>query len=161
MSETHRGRKGDGAGQSYAHELSQDAKGVAFAYGGVDPGTLHAGGRLVKVHSVHYSIGRAGRYLLHVGLRQQAAELMGSPFELYVAPSIAHATWTHLARQDLPLRGVVGEQSKGVRVVSGDRMGNRCLIGGAPLRVTCSEERRGKDAVSPAYSKGPKGVLVL
>ena len=33
---------------TFAHELSQDAKGVAFAYGGVDPGTIHAGGRLVR-----------------------------------------------------------------------------------------------------------------
>ena len=42
-----------------------------FAFGGVDPGTLHAHGKLVKVHSVHYSIGLAGKYRLHVGLRQQ------------------------------------------------------------------------------------------
>ena len=62
---THRGRwvepprVASGPGTSYAHELTADAKGVAFAFGGVDPGTIHAAGRIIKAHQVHYSIGRA------------------------------------------------------------------------------------------------------
>ena len=46
----------------------------------VYPGTLHAKGELVKTHTVHYSIGAAGKYLMHIGLRQKSATLPGSPF---------------------------------------------------------------------------------
>ena len=134
------GRRPHAGGPSYAHELAADPKGVAFAFGGVDPGILHAAGRLVKVHSVHYSIGRAGKYRLHVGLRQQAALLKGSPFELTVAPGVAHATWTRLQQGGTALRSVVGEKSQGVLLTSGDRMGNRCHVGGAPVRVFCANE---------------------
>ena len=68
---------------SFHHELSADKYG--FAFGGVDPGTLHAHGKLVKVHSVHYSIGLAGAYKLHVALRQQMAKLPGSPFRCAIS----------------------------------------------------------------------------
>ena len=63
---------------SFLHELSADKYG--FAFGGVDPGTLHAHGKLIKVHHVSYSVGLAGRYKLHVSLRQQMVPLPGSPF---------------------------------------------------------------------------------
>ena len=157
------GRKLQGvgtAGPSFAHELMADERGVAFAYGGVDPGTVHAGGKLVRVHSVHYSVGRAGRYKLHVGLRQQSSEVAGSPFELYVAPGIAHATWTHLASDDLPLHSVVGETSKGVRVISGDRMGNRCLVGGAPLQVWVAQHTEDEEIQTKCIDNGDGTYLV-
>lgn len=51
----------DIAGPCFAYELRNDDHGVAFAFGGIEPGTLHAHGHRVKVHSVHYSVGRAGR----------------------------------------------------------------------------------------------------
>ena len=35
---------------------------------------------------MHYSIGLAGSYRLHVGLRQQGLSLPGSPFDLHVDP---------------------------------------------------------------------------
>ena len=132
------GRKGQHEspqGPSYAHELAADAKGVAFAFGGVDPGTLHAGGKAVKTHTVHYSIGKAGNYLLHIGLRQQGQILFGSPFHLSISAGQAHPAWTkvQLDGLTLPLRSVVGEEAKGVIVVASDRMGNRCLVGGAPV----------------------------
>ena len=63
------------AQQSFEHELKADRKGVGFAYGGVTPGTLHARGQLVRTHTVYYSVGLAGKYKLHVGLRQQSAAL--------------------------------------------------------------------------------------
>ena len=122
------------AGPSCAHELYSDKTGIAFGYGGVDPGTLHAHGRLVKTHTVHYSIGRAGRYLLHVGLRNQKAALPGSPFELTVDPGSAHAVSTKLSTNQLPLKGTVGETGS-VRIVTCDRMGNLCIVGGAPVQV--------------------------
>ena len=59
-------------GTSYAFELAECSRGIAFAFGGVYPGTLHAHGALVKTHQVSYSIGAAGKYLLHIGLRQQS-----------------------------------------------------------------------------------------
>ena len=127
----------DSAGPSFAHELTACQKGVAFAFGGVDPGTLHAKGRIVSVHTVHYSIGKAGRYKLHVSLRPASAMLPGSPFDLVITPGIAHREMTHLAPGSLPLRGVVGETSNGVELLASDRMGNRCRVGGAPVKVTC------------------------
>jgi hypothetical protein len=131
------GGQRDRAGPSFAHEIDQDPKGVAFAFGGVDPGTLHAKGHLVKVHNVHYSIGRAGMYRLHVALRQQAAVLPGSPFELTISPGVAHREMTRLDADSLPLRGVVGSESGGVVLVTSDRMGNRCLVGSAPVNIHC------------------------
>ena len=140
----HSARRGQvigAGGPSYAHELDDDPHGVAFAYGGVDPGTLHAAGKIVKVHSVHYSIGRAGVYRLHVGLRQQSCMLKGSPFELHVKPGVAHHSASRLLAEDLPLQGIVGKVSKGVRLVTHDRMSNRCLVGGAPVQVSCSSNK--------------------
>ena len=133
-------------GPSCAHELEADKSGIAFAYGGIDPGTLHAHGKLVKCHQVHYSVGRAGQYLLHVGIRNQAAPLPGSPFELTVLPGAAHPVATSLPMNDMgiaaPLQGIVGEAGS-VTIVTSDRMGNRCQVGGAPLRVeTKSKELR-------------------
>ena len=46
MSPGRRGQHDNPQGPSYAHELDADAKGVAFAFGGVDPGTLHAAGKV-------------------------------------------------------------------------------------------------------------------
>ena len=100
------GRKGqheNPQGPSYAHELAADAKGVAFAFGGVDPGTLHAGGKAVKSHMVHYSIGKAGNYLLHIGLRQQGQILLGSPFHLSISAGQAHPAWTKVQIDGLTL----------------------------------------------------------
>lgn len=122
------------AGPSCAHELIADKTGIAFAYGGVDPGTLHAHGKLVKTHTVHYSCGRAGKYLLYVGLRNQKAALPGSPFELTVDPGPAHPAATRLPAELLPLQGVVGEMGS-VRFFTRDRMGNLCTVGAAPVKV--------------------------
>ena len=125
-------------GPSCAHELESDKSGIGFAYGGVEPGTLHAHGKLIKCHQVHYSVGRAGQYLLHIGIRNQAAPLPGSPFELTVLPGAAHPVATSLSMDEtgraLPLRGVVGEAGS-VTIATSDRMGNKCKVGGAPLRV--------------------------
>lgn len=141
MSTARASRNGEGSGPSYAHELASDPTGVAFAFGGVDPGTLHAKGRLVAVHTVHYSVGRAGRYRLHVGLRQQGGEpLPGSPFELSIQPNAAHPEMTKLMPGLLPLRGTVGEASSGLELVTSDKMGNRCLVGGAPVQVKCTRD---------------------
>ena len=38
-------------------ELSSDATGIGFAFGGIYPGIIHAHGNLVENHSVSYSIG--------------------------------------------------------------------------------------------------------
>ena len=122
-------------GPSMAYEVNDDPEGVAFAYGGLHPGTLHASGKLVRSHQVRYSIGRAGHYKLHVGLRAQAIALPGSPYSLYVAPSNAHALSTSLV-DSLPLTGVVGDEwscTCTLNVV--DRMGNRCVTGGANIMV--------------------------
>ena len=96
-----------GVGMSLANEL-MDKRGIGFAFGGVTPGTLHAKGQLVKVHTVQYSVGLAGSYLLHVGLRQQGVALPGSPFRLVVSPGNAYAAATRLSRpttQPAPLAG--------------------------------------------------------
>lgn len=128
------------AGPSCAYELLADKTGIAFAYGGVDPGTLHAHGRLIKTHTVSYSVGKAGQYLLFVGLRNQKAALPGSPFELTVEPGPAHPGATMLPTAMLPLKGVVGEMGS-VRFVTCDRMGNLCIVGEAPVRVDAKTEK--------------------
>ena len=85
------------------NEMSSDDHGVGFAFGGVDPGTLKAKGQLFKQHTVHYSIGRAGTYKLHVGLRQQSAPLPGSPFMLTIKPGVAYAPSTRLPARAVEL----------------------------------------------------------
>ena len=123
---------------SQAHELSNDKAGFAFAFGGVEPGSLHAHGTIIKAHTVRYSVGLAGRYWLHVGLRQQAVALPGSPFLLVVSPGAAHAQTTHLEVRDLPLRGGVGkapEDGCTVLIHTSDRMGNLCTNGGALVQA--------------------------
>ena len=52
-------------------ERAADPSAIGFAYGGVFPGVLHAHGQLHAAHKVTYSIGRAGRYLLHGARRQR------------------------------------------------------------------------------------------
>ena len=131
---SHEQQRAARAGPSCTHELASDVTGIAFAYGGVDPGTLHAHGRLIKTHTVSYSVGKAGQYLLFVGLRNQRMALPGSPFELSVEPGIAHPIATKLDRALLPLNGIVGDIGS-VRFVTCDRMGNRCIEGGAPVNV--------------------------
>lgn len=101
---------------------------------------LHAHGQVVKFHTVRYSIGLAGRYWLHVGLRQQETRLVGSPFLLEVSPGAAHARSSPLPADALPLTGLVrplkgGEVSCELLVTLRDRMGNRCTSGGAALTV--------------------------
>ena len=65
---------------AYRDEIDADPTGIGFAFGGVDPGTLHAAGRLHRTHTVHYSVGRAGRYLMHVGLRLLCPATLSAPF---------------------------------------------------------------------------------
>ena len=121
-------------GPSLAHEIEHDAQGIAFAYGGIHPGTMHAGGKMVRSHNVRYSIGRSGKYKLHIGIRQQAISLPGSPFKLYVSPAQAHAPSTSLPADALPLKGVVGDDwSCSCTLFVSDKMGNRCVTGGAPI----------------------------
>jgi hypothetical protein len=121
-----------------------DPTGIGFAFGGVYPGHLHSKGRLHEKHVVSYSVGRVGRYLLHVRLRQQALPLPGSPFALTVSPGAADARSTHLVCDDMPLRGTVGlADSEGCRLVlaTSDVMGNVCTSGGAPVEVACDSEK--------------------
>jgi len=62
--------------------------------------------------------------------------LPGSPFPLYVAPSTAHAPSTSLPQASLQLKGTVGESwTCSCTLFASDRMGNRCVTGGAPIKV--------------------------
>ena len=129
-----------GVGPSYKHEVLDDEAGIAFGYGGLFPGTLHARGQLVKTHTVSYSVGCAGKYLLHVGLRQKAHILPGSPFVLEVRPGPAHALSTIIDPERLPLETIVGTDGQ-LRLKMCDKMGNRCIEGGAPLQVSIAPTR--------------------
>lgn len=77
--------------RAYVEDLKADPRRIGFAYGGVNPGRLHARGQLVEEHQVHYSIGASGHYLMHVRLRRngQRASLPGSPFLLHVTAGMA------------------------------------------------------------------------
>jgi len=124
-------------------EMAADPNGLGFAYGGIHPGTLHARGKLVEMHTVSYSVGLVGEYLLHVRLRQQAAALPGSPFRLLVTPGLGHARSCKV-----PPGMVVGNVGKnigtpgadpgcGITFHTYDLMGNKCIQGGA--KVTGNE----------------------
>ena len=85
---------------AYWDDMQADPRGIGFAYGGVNPGRLHAKGQLVDQHAVQFSIGTCGTYLLYVALRQPRPatvanadlgqlgdwQVPGSPFLLKVAP---------------------------------------------------------------------------
>ena len=133
---------------SFAHELSVDPQG--FAFGGCDPGTLHAHGKIFKVHQVHYSVGLAGRYRLHVGLRHQMLPLPGSPFELLVEPGKAYAASTKLPTSSLPLSGVASEDLQhGMVFKTADMLGNFCTKGGSDIVMQLS--KRGHDEHSAIH----------
>jgi hypothetical protein len=116
-----------------------DPTGVGFAFGGVLPGTLHAKGTLVDAHKVHYSIARAGRYMLHVRLHKEGRPLPNSPFALTVVPGPAHPAFTMLSTKGQPLRGNVGlgeEEGCSLILRTADRSGNLCTSGGAAVAVS-------------------------
>lgn len=100
-----------------------------------------AGGRFIaRTTRVALQVGKTGRYWLHVGLRQQAVPLAGSPFLLEVRTGAAHARSSHLPKDQLPLVGKAtraGGVSCSLVVVLCDRMGNRCTTGGAVLHSVC------------------------
>ena len=136
---------------SFAHEMNIDPLG--FAFGGVDPGTLHAHGKLVKVHSVHYSVGLAGEYKLHVGLRQQMAPLPGSPFHLVVEPGYAYPASSKLPAASLPLKGVADQEwQHGLTFVTADILGNACTRGGGKLTMKLSKNKDEHEAAPVEFS---------
>ena len=121
-------------------ELSADPTGTGFAFGGLYPGTLHARGKIFETHSVSYSIGIVGEYLMHVRLRQQAAALPGSPFRLTVLPSLAHARSCRLPLAEMNggivgLVGAAADRNAGTSMTFAtfDLIGNRCVEGGAKI----------------------------
>ena len=122
---------------SVQSEVECDPTAIGFAYGGVNPGWLHSKGTLPEVHKVSYSVGRAGRYLLHVRLHQAGAAVPGSPFELTVRPGHARATATKLPAVDL-LKGHVGtgtDDGCEIKFWTHDGIGNPCVEGGAKITV--------------------------
>jgi len=123
-------------GPSYAAEVRADPQGIAYAFGGLYPGTLHSHGQLVRAHEVTFSIGRAGAYKLHVALRHQGRALPGSPFALHVVPGRASARWTRLDTMTARPLVLRADAAGSARLVSYDNVGNRCVLGGVALEVT-------------------------
>jgi len=122
-------------------ELEADPAGIAFAFGGMEPGILHAHGQLHEVHKVSYSIGVAGQYLLHIRFRQQAITMPGSPFQLTVVPAAAYAASTKLQAE--VLHGMVGlteEDGCECELRTADKMGNFCIEGGSKIRIVTGAE---------------------
>lgn len=142
----------------FEDELASDPEGICFAFGGVDPGTMHAHGQLHDVHRAHYSVGRVGKYLLHIGLRSQALPLPGSPFTLIVLPGSAHAQSTCISPALAMLSGRVGEGlDDGCRlsINASDKMGNLCIAGGAKVDCTCSNSSvqcKSRDNLDGSYT---------
>lgn len=140
---------------AFWNEVTSDPKGVGFAFGGVEPGRLHAKRKCVEVHKMMYAIGRAGKYRFHIGLRLQNCPLPGSPFELEVTPGPASPITT-MVPSDLKLRGEVGagvvkdanavhdpaaNHGCSLTLQTFDFMGNRCTVGGAKLSCASAEPR--------------------
>ena len=125
---------------SVQSEVSCDDSHIGFAFGGVHPGWLHSKGNLAEVHKVSFSIGRVGRYLLHVRLRKAGAPIPGSPFALTVRPGPAHAAASRLPTAEQPLRGRVGtDPEDGCRMIlrTHDQIGNASTAGGAHVENIC------------------------
>lgn len=150
------------ASSVFQNELSSDPSGIGFAFGGIEPGRLHAHGRPVDTHKAYFSIAMCGKYYLHVGLRRQGVSLPDSPFRLEVIPGPAHPLATTVPKEALPLRGVVGfDTGKGQGccfvLQTRDKMGNACRLGGAILEgssshnsvhVTCKDLGDGTFSIS-------------
>jgi len=147
-------------GSSFVHELAEGPRKIAFACGGVFSGTLHAHGALIKTHQVSYSVGAAGKYLMHVGLRQQSVVLPGSPFALEVKPGPAHAPSTKFPEDVLPLQTVVGTQGRLVVHLS-DCMGNKCIEGGAHLEVSVNTNGAPKAALTCKCDDQQDGTFLV
>lgn len=113
-------------------EINADPSGIGFAFGGVYPGVLYAKGKMHDKHKVSFSVGKVGKYLLHVRLRQMAVALPGSPFRLEVSPNDANALSTKLPAQAIAGKvGTDGTSGCGVTIKTFDLMGNACVAGGA------------------------------
>ena len=124
----------------YSEELKSDPSGVGFAFGGVEPGTAHAKGRLHKVHKVSYSVGAVGVYRLHVCLRNQALPLPGSPWTLTVSPGPPYPFFSTIEGGEAQMQGSVGsDEDSGCYTVlrAADKLGNWCTTGGAKINSTC------------------------
>lgn len=119
--------------RAYSLELTATSDATSFAFGGVYPGVLHAHGKPHAWHKVSYSIGVAGKYLLHVRLRKQAVSLPGSPFPLNVEPGMPFALASRLSVR--ALSGEVGEACT-LTLAASDRMGNPCDKGGGHVTIT-------------------------
>jgi hypothetical protein len=132
----------------YLQELHSDPKGIGFAFGGVEPGRLHAKGELIETHKVHYSIAVCGVYRFHVGLRHDGVELPGSPFLLHVTAGPASALSTRVPTEALPLAGVVGDKG-GCELLlqASDKMGNRCTSGSAAVACFAGSKEKKVDTV--------------
>ena len=64
---------------AFWNEVTSDPSGVGFAFGGVEPGRLHAKGKCVEVHKLFYSIGRAGRTCSTSACATRASRCRGRP----------------------------------------------------------------------------------
>ena len=86
-----------------------------------------------------FSIGKVGRYLLHVRLRHQGLPLPGSPFRLVVTPGPAHRSTTVIDAS--VLSGSVGYGAAdgcSLLLRTHDAVGNACVEGGAKVVLSCS-----------------------
>ena len=141
---------------AFLRQLDADSSGIGFAYGGIDPGRLHAHEH--DFHKVRYVICRAGTYLLHCGLRRPngSVPLPGSPFKLVVDPGSAYALTTRIPDDVLPLSGALelalpkeaGAKSEPrcictLNLQARDRMGNACKQGGANVVCGCTDAESG------------------
>ena len=143
-------------------EVQEDPEGIGFALDSLYPGRIHAHGKVVPSHRVRFSVGRSGVFRLYVGSRPQSKLLPGAPFIVNVLPGQASPRWTRLdsgvpgvysssslsasSQDDLPHNGAVvlhamagetREERRGPTVITCDISGNRCITGGARVRIEC------------------------
>ena len=91
---------------------------------------------MFPVHRVNYSIGLAGKYLLHVRLRKEAMPVAGSPFELTVLPGPAHGHTSFLAKESQKVNN--SSRLASITLYTRDVMGNKCIHGGADIHCSCN-----------------------
>ena len=175
---------GGGGGPDHSLEVTSDPDRIGLAVGDLHPGTVHAHGQLFESHQLPFSIGRAGKYALHVSLRQTGRELNGSSLQVYILPGRAAARTTRLVpsphttgpSQPVPFPPccVAGAPAAlmPLEIVAHDSCGNRCLLGGAALHaysadaafVSCGVVDRGDGSYGltwEAAAQQPAGLYTL
>ena len=129
-------RRSQGSGPRLLAELYDDRRGIAFAYGGVYPGTLHAHG-LVKTRGFLFHRRRRAIFIARGPAAESCRAARISPSSLTSSP-VPHTRRRRSCRPQCPPQR--GGQGGDLVLRLSDNCGNECIEGGAALQVSVNTE---------------------